>query len=116
MRKPLIAFAVTLTVFAIGKPGKTDNSTCQTLAVTASDGYVNIRSEPMVKTGNIVGVLPSGSEIETERQSRGWYEIESPFTGWLAGNQIAKVKCDRARDISTTVGHPAITELGERAS
>lgn len=116
MRKPLILFTVALTVFFIGKPGKTDSKTCQTLAVTASDGYVNIRSEPMVKTGNIVGVLPSGSEIETESQSKGWYEIESPFTGWLAGNQIATVNCDRARDILTEIGHPAINEFGERAS
>ncbi|MEM7757375.1 MAG: SH3 domain-containing protein [Cyanobacteria bacterium P01_A01_bin.40] len=116
MRKPLIALAFALTVFSISKPGKTDNNTCQTLAVTASDGYVNIRSEPMVKTGNIVGVLPSGSEIETENQSKGWYQIESPFTGWLAGSQIATVNCDRARDILSTVGHPAITEFGERAS
>lgn len=116
MRKPLIVLAVALTVFSISKPGKTDSNTCQTLAVTASDGYVNIRSEPMVKTGNIVGVLPSGSEIDTESQSKGWHQIESPFTGWLAGSQIATVNCDRARDILSTLGHPAITEFGERAS
>ena len=116
MRKPLIALAFALTIFSVGKPGKTDSTSCQTLAVTASDGYVNIRSEPMVKTGNIIGVLTSGSEIETESQSKGWYEIDSPFTGWLAGSQVAKVSCDRARDILVDIGHPAIAKFGEQAS
>ncbi len=116
MRKPLIALAFALTIFSVGKPGNTDSNNCQSLTVTAADGYVNIRSEPMVKTGNIVGVLPSGSEIETESQSKGWYEIESPFNGWLAGSQVAMVNCDRARDILADVGHPAITEFGKQAS
>ncbi len=132
MRKLSLALAVALTLFSLVKPGNTDSNSCQTLAVTATDGYVNIRSEPMVKKGNIVGVLPSGSEIEqgssarfprheqvlleTENQSKGWYEIASPFTGWLAGNQIATVDCDRARELLATVGHPAITKFGKQAS
>ena len=121
MRKLPIALAFALILFSLVKPGNTDSNSCQTLTVTATDGYVNIRSEPMVKKGNIVGVLPSGSEIEqvlleTENQNKGWYEIASPFTGWLAGNQVATVDCDRARDLLTTVGHPAITKFSKQAS
>lgn len=125
MRKPLIALAFALTIFSVGKPGKTDSNNCQNLTVIAADGYVNIRSEPMVKEGNIVGVLPSGSQIQTQTPSRGWYEIKSPFVGWLAGSQVATVSChlsetkrvrDRARDILIEVGHPAIQEFGQKAA
>ena len=116
MRKPLVVLALALAFFSAVKPGNTDNNNCQSLTVTASDGYVNVRSEPQVEKGNIVGVLPSGREIEPQSQSKGWYEIDSPFAGWLAGNQVATISCDSARDILADVGHPTIEKFGKKAA
>lgn len=37
---------------------------CQKFAVTAADGYANVRSAPHVKVDNVVAVLASGMYIE----------------------------------------------------
>ncbi|TRV43920.1 MAG: hypothetical protein EWV42_22560 [Microcystis panniformis Mp_GB_SS_20050300_S99D] len=36
---------------------------CEQFAVTASDGYVNVRSVPSVQKNNIVGTLPTGFSL-----------------------------------------------------
>lgn len=115
MHKQFIVLACALAVISVGEPGRTDNRICQRLTVTAWDGYVNVRSEPEVQS-EIVGVLPSGSEVEPARKSGGWYQVDSPIAGWLAGNQVETISCESARDILAAVGHPAIEEFGRRAA
>ena len=48
---------------------------CQKFAVTAADGYANVRSTPYVKVDNVVAALASGMSIEVIKQVKGWFHV-----------------------------------------
>ena len=91
-------------------------NSCQKWAVTATDGYTNVRSTTQVKVDNIVGTLATGAGIEPESQHQRWVQIRSPFAGWIAGSQIAKISCDEAVKLLVETGLPTITRLAEQAA
>ena len=90
-------------------------NTCQKFFVTAPDGYVNVRSSPQVKTGNLLVTLPSGSEVNISQKGKGWLKINLPLTGWLAQNQVSRISCDSGRNILMKLGLPTIEKLGKKS-
>jgi hypothetical protein len=89
---------------------------CQKFAVTAADGYANVRSTPHVKIDNVVAALASGMSIEVINQTKGWSQIHSPVQGWIAGTQISRLPCDSAVGVSSSAGLVAIERLGRQAA
>ena len=88
---------------------------CEKFAVTASDGYVNVRSSPRVEPDNITGTIYTGGEIAVSTKSQGWWQINSPLSGWVAGNQVGKISCQSALDLEYDIGFPAMDRLAEQA-
>lgn len=111
MYKLLLASVLFLSV--VISPLKAEQ--CEQFAVTASDGYVNVRSVPRVQKNNIVGTLPTGFSLSLTIQRQGWWQINSPFQGWVAGNQISKVSCDTAHNLLYKVGYPTMNHLSKKA-
>ncbi len=91
-------------------------NSCQKWAVTAADGYANVRSTAQVKEENIVGTLATGTGIEPVSHHQRWLQIRSPLTGWIAGSQIAQISCDDAVKLLFDKGLPTITRLGKQAA
>jgi hypothetical protein len=89
---------------------------CQKFAVTAADGYANVRSTLHVKVDNVVAALASGMSIEVIKQAKGWFQISFPVQGWIAGTQISRYPCDSAVGVSSTAGLAAIDRLGKQAA
>ena len=77
MYKTLLASALLLSLIIGEQPVAAEQ--CEQFAVTASDGYVNVRSFPEVQKGNISGVLPTGSSISVSTNRQGWWQINSPL-------------------------------------
>jgi hypothetical protein len=111
MYKLLLVSALFLSV--VISPLKAEQ--CERFAVTATDGYVNVRSVPRVQKNNIVGTLPTGFSLSLITQRQGWWQINSPFQGWVAGNQIGKISCDQAHDLLYKLGYPTMNHLGKKA-
>lgn len=93
----------------------TASNTCQKFFVTTKDGYVNIRSYPQVKTGNILATLPSGSSVQLSQRRQGWLKISFPLSGWLAGNQVSRISCDAGRELLMNLGLHTMSKLGKKA-
>ena len=89
---------------------------CQKFAVTAADGYANVRSTPHVKVDNVVAALASRMSIEVIKQAKGWFQINSPVQGWIAGTQISRFPCDSAVGISSSAGLVVIDRLARQAA
>jgi hypothetical protein len=89
---------------------------CRKFAVTAADGYANVRSTPRVKVDNVVAALASGMSIEVVKQVKGWFQISSPVLGWIAGTQLSDFPCDAAVSAASTSGLAAIERLGKWAA
>jgi hypothetical protein len=89
---------------------------CQNSVVTAADGYANVRLTPRVTGGNVVAALASGMSIEIIKQAKGWFQINSPVQGWIAGTQISRFPCDAAVGVSSRAGLAAIDRLGRQAA
>lgn len=91
---------------------------CRRFAVTASDGYTNVRSGPRVEAGNVVAALPTGTGIhvvDTDPGTSGrWRRIESPVDGWIHRSQLTGFDCDSNPDISSNAGLAAIERLAGR--
>jgi hypothetical protein len=91
------------------------SNTCQKFFVTTPDGYVNIRSSPQVKTGNILVTLPSGSSVQISQRHKRWLKINLPLSGWLVRNQISLISCDAGHDLLMNLGLPTMSKLGKKA-
>lgn len=102
-------------LFAFALAGNPAANTCQKFFVSAPDGYVNVRSAPEVKTGNIVATLPTGSSIEFSQRRQKWLKIKAPLSGWLAGAQVSRISCDSGHDLLMKTGLPAIDTLGKKS-
>jgi len=70
-----------------------------TASVAAREGArVNVRSEPAIRSGNVVGVARGGDKVTilatAERPPHDWYMIEAAdkaYTGWIRGDLIRDV-------------------------
>jgi hypothetical protein len=89
---------------------------CQKFFVTATDGYVNIRSSPQIQGNNVIATLPSGSSVQLSERHQKWLKIKLPLAGWLAGSQISRISCDQGRDLLIELGLPTIIKLGKKAA
>ncbi|MDB9390507.1 hypothetical protein [Microcystis aeruginosa] len=89
---------------------------CQNFFVTATDGYVNIRSYPQIQGNNVIATLPSGSSVQLSEGHQKWLKIKLPLAGWLAGSQISRISCDQGRDLLIELGLPTIIKLGKKAA
>jgi hypothetical protein len=89
---------------------------CQKFFVTATDGYVNIRSYPQIQGNNVIATLPSGSSVQLSEGHQKWLKIKLPLAGWLAGSQISRISCDQGRDLLIELGLPTIIKLGKKAA
>jgi hypothetical protein len=89
---------------------------CQKFFVTATDGYVNIRSSPQIQGNNVIATLPSGSSVQLSEGHQKWLKIKLPLAGWLAGSQISRISCDQGRDLLIELGLPTIIKLGNKAA
>jgi hypothetical protein len=89
---------------------------CQKFFVTATDGYVNIRSYPQIQGNNVIATLPSGSSVQLSEGHQKWLKIKLPLAGWLAGSQISRISCDQGRDLLIELGLPTIIKLGNKAA
>ena len=49
---------------------------CQKFFVTATDGYVNIRSYPQIQGNNVIATLPSGSSVQLSEGHQKWLKIK----------------------------------------
>lgn len=87
---------------------------CQKLTVISPDGYANIRSQPNAKT-TILGVLVTGTGVQTELERETWVKIKSPVRGWIAKSQINTIPCNDAMDLLVETGLPTMTRLGKQA-
>jgi|GEM_PF-5322762 len=102
-------------------PGNTAApSTCKKFYVNSSDGYINVRSSPEVKKGNILAALLIGYSVQIVQHSHGWLKINfnffnSPFSGWVARNQISRGSCDLRPDYSMKLIIPIMNKLGLKA-
>jgi serine/threonine-protein kinase len=71
--------------------GDTSNGSC-----TVVSGGVNIRSQPVVKQGNVVKTVTKGMTLAlTGTERNGWVEINSPIKGWVY-NSSNLVNCTLA--------------------
>jgi hypothetical protein len=109
-----IAMVFMLSVVVPAEPARAGN--CQRFAVTAADGYANVRSTPRVKVDNVVAALASGMSIEVVKRAKGWSQITSPVPGWIAGTQLSRIPCDSTVGVSSSAGLAAIDRLGSRAA
>ena len=89
---------------------------CQKFFVTATDGYVNIRSYPQIQGNNVIATLPSGSSVQLSEGHQKWLKIKLPLAGGLAGSQISRISCDQGRDLLIELGLPTIIKLGNKAA
>ena len=89
---------------------------CQKFFVTATDGYVNIRSYPQIQGNNVIATLPSGSSVQLSEGHQKWLKIKLPLAGWLAGSQISRISCDQGRDLLIELGLLTIITLGKKAA
>ncbi|MDB9396361.1 hypothetical protein [Microcystis aeruginosa] len=89
---------------------------CQKFFVTATDGYVNIRSYPQIQGNNVIATLPSGSSVQLSEGHQKWLKIKLPLAGWLASSQISRISCDQGRDLLIELGLPTIIKLGNKAA
>ena len=87
---------------------------CQKLTVVSPDGYANIRSQPNAKT-TILGVLVTGTGVQTESEEKTWVKIKSPIRGWIAKSQINTIPCDEAMELLVETGLPTMNRLGKQA-
>jgi hypothetical protein len=113
MYKFLLTSVLFLSVTISGQTVKAEK--CEKFAVTTSDGYVNVRSFPRAYGDNIIGTLHTGSSFSVSTKHQGWWQINSPFQGWVAGNQVGKVSCEKANDLLHQVGYSAISNLSKKA-
>jgi hypothetical protein len=88
---------------------------CRRFAVTAADGYANVRAAARVLGENVVGVLASGMSIEPVGERKGWFRIASPVAGWIAATQVSAFPCASARGPSSRSGLAAIDRLAGKA-
>src|SRR5262245_34239148 len=54
--------------------------------------------------------------IEVITQAKGWFQINFPVQGWIAGTQLSRLLCDSAIGVSSSVGLAAIDRLGRQAA
>lgn len=61
---------------------------CETTMVRVNDptAPLNVRSQPQVAEGNIVGQLDDGTWVMVEDEQDGWWKISDPETGWISKN------------------------------
>jgi hypothetical protein len=107
--------AILLWLMVSGSTGPALGSDCRRFAVTASDGYANVRANPRVQGDNLVGAVPSGMGVEVIGKDKGWLRIAAPVAGWIAASQVTGWPCDAAQGLSSTTGVAAIERLGRQA-
>jgi hypothetical protein len=54
---------------------------------------LNVRSEPIEQSGNIIGKLPNGEVLSVVGKANGWVKINAPMVGWVYQN-LTKESCD----------------------
>ncbi len=74
----------------------------------------NVRSQPNLNA-NILGVLVTGTGIQTVSEQKGWIKIKSPLAGWIAKSQIKLLPCDDSIQLLIERGLPTISRLGKQA-
>jgi hypothetical protein len=95
---------------------------CNRYAVSASDGYTNVRSEPRVSDANLVAALPAGAIVDLSPKAsspgaerKGWQHVDSPVAGWIHGSQLTAVGCEGSVPGSRDAGLDAIVRLARQA-
>ncbi|BAZ42557.1 serine/threonine protein kinase with WD-40 repeats [Calothrix sp. NIES-4101] len=66
---------------------------CTIEVADPQDTTLNVRSQPN-KDSEKVGELPNGTKISVIKNQQGWYQINSPFNGWVAANRTRQI-CGR---------------------
>jgi Bacterial SH3 domain len=58
---------------------------CRILMAIVNDPNppLNVRSQPNVDSGKVIGTLADGTYVSVKQESSGWFEITEP-TGWIA--------------------------------
>lgn len=83
-------------------PAKTENTSGQNILIFDERGYIvtaggslNVRSEPKIADGNVVGKLTLGDEvyISTEKSANGWYYVKhDSVMGYVSEEYVNIIK------------------------
>lgn len=62
----------------------TTNCPVSMAIVADPESPLNVRSSPNTETDNIVGQLADQTFVTVSGEEEGWFEIDTPLTGWIA--------------------------------
>jgi hypothetical protein len=92
---------------------------CNRFAVTAGDGYTNVRSTPRIESDNLVAAFPTGTVVGgvdgADKEAPAWIQVSTPAWGWIHNSQLMSIGCDGSAAISPDSGLQAIQRLASKA-
>jgi hypothetical protein len=68
---------------------------------------LQVRSEPSVETGRVVGQLEDGVFVTVEREEQGWFKITIPLEGWIAKNRTVSTCGEKLETVRFAPGGDA---------
>lgn len=75
------------------------------MAIVADpESPLNVRSSPDTQTSNVVGELENNVFVTVTAEQNGWFQIDTPLTGWIAKNRT-EYSCalvDETIDLNST--------------
>ncbi|WP_081411050.1 SH3 domain-containing protein [Desulfotruncus alcoholivorax] len=57
-------------------------------AVIVSKKGCNFRSAPVIKSNNVITVLPNGKTVQIVASQGDWYKVNCPQTGYIAKTDV----------------------------
>ncbi len=89
--------------------------TCKVTMAKIADANppLNVRSNPTIEPGNIVGTLKNGTFVTITKELDGWFAIATPIKGWIAQNQTESGCNEKTERVSFGAGGNSVT-ISER--
>jgi hypothetical protein len=72
--------------------------------VTDPESPLNVRSSPDTQGNNVVGQLENNAFVTITAEQDGWFQIDTPLTGWIAKNrtEYSCASVDEVIELSST--------------
>ncbi len=89
--------------------------TCKVTMAKVADANppLNVRSQPTIDPGNVVGTLKNDTFVTVASELDGWFAITTPVKGWIARSQTDSGCNDKTERVSFGTGGDSVT-IAER--
>ncbi|MFH7025431.1 MAG: SH3 domain-containing protein [Heteroscytonema crispum UTEX LB 1556] len=104
----LVALLTTFTILYALEVAQAQTNNCLTFIADANSP-LNVRSNPRVEEGNIVGTLQDDTLVKVVDSRNEWLQIHAPMRGWVTKNRTTT-------ECSNTQIQNRIVRLGEQAA